>query len=108
MVSTITIIAKQHLINIICPLTYLTWIVKWRNPNRRDDGRIQVQQVARRIVFGVIMNCASSAPCNSNTHEGMIALILKIMRSEEVSRVLLSCHWRYTKSPTSNCFTLGL
>jgi hypothetical protein len=33
MVSTITIIAKQHLIGIVCPLTYLTWIIKWRNPS---------------------------------------------------------------------------
>jgi hypothetical protein len=59
MVSTITIIIKQHLIDIIYPLTYLTWIVKWRNPNRRDDGRIQVWQVARCIVFGMILNYAS-------------------------------------------------
>jgi hypothetical protein len=59
MVSTITIIAKQHLISIVYPLTYLTWIIKWRNPNRCDDGRIQIQQVARRIIFGVISNCAS-------------------------------------------------
>jgi hypothetical protein len=57
MVSTIIIIAKQHLINIICPLTYLTWIVKWRNPSQRDDGRIQVQQVAGRTLFGVMPNC---------------------------------------------------
>jgi hypothetical protein len=34
MISTITIIAKQHLIGIIYPLTYLTWIVQWRNPSR--------------------------------------------------------------------------
>ncbi len=40
MVSTITVIAKQHLINIVYPLTYLTWIVKQRNPSRCDDGRI--------------------------------------------------------------------
>jgi hypothetical protein len=58
MVSTIVIIAKRHLINIVCPLTYLTWIVKWRNPGWRDDGSIQIQQVARRIIFGVIPNCA--------------------------------------------------
>jgi hypothetical protein len=57
MVSTITIITKQHLTNIVCPLTYLKWIVKWRNPSRCDDGRIQVWQVARCIVFGVISNC---------------------------------------------------
>jgi len=59
MVSTIIIIAKQHLISIICPLTYLTWIVKWKNPSRHDDGRIQVQQVAGRTIFGVIINYAS-------------------------------------------------
>jgi len=59
MVSTITIIAKQHLITIVYPLTYLTWIVKWRNLSRRDDGRIQVWQVARHIVFGMILNYAS-------------------------------------------------
>jgi hypothetical protein len=59
MVSTISIIAKQHLINIVFPLTYLTWIVKWRNPGRCDDGRIQIRQVSRRTIFGVISNCAS-------------------------------------------------
>jgi hypothetical protein len=59
MASTITIIAKQHLINIICPLTYLTWIVKWRNLSQLDDGRIQVRQVAGRTIFGMIPNCAS-------------------------------------------------
>jgi hypothetical protein len=58
MVSTITIIIKQHLIGIICPLTYLTWIVKWKNPNQHDDGRIQIWQVAGCIIFGVILNCA--------------------------------------------------
>jgi hypothetical protein len=31
----------------------------------------------------------SSAPCNSNTPKGMIALILKIVRPEEVSKVSL-------------------
>ncbi len=36
-----------------------TWIVKWRNPSRRDDGRIQVRQVARHTIFKVIPNCAS-------------------------------------------------
>jgi hypothetical protein len=56
MVSTITIITKQHLINIVCPLTYLTWIIKWRNPSRRDDGRIQIWQVAGCTIFGVIPN----------------------------------------------------
>jgi hypothetical protein len=50
----------------------------------------------------------SSAPCSSNTPEGMIALILKIVRPEEVSRVSFGYRWRYTKSPISNCFTLGL
>jgi hypothetical protein len=59
MVSTITVVAKQHLINIVYPLTYLTWIIKWRNPSRRDDGRIQVWQVARHTIFGMILNCAS-------------------------------------------------
>jgi hypothetical protein len=59
MLSTITMITKQDLINIVYPLTYLTWMVKWRNPSRCDDGRIQVRQVARHIVFGVISNCAS-------------------------------------------------
>ncbi len=59
MVSTITIVTKQHLISIICPLTYLTWIIKWRNPSRRDDGRIQVRQVVGRTIFGIITNCAS-------------------------------------------------
>jgi hypothetical protein len=58
MVSTITVIAKQHLINIVCPLTYLTWIIKWRNPSQRNDGRIQVRQVAGRTIFGMIPNCA--------------------------------------------------
>jgi len=57
MVSTITIIAKQQLINIVYPLTYLTWIIKWGNPSRRDDGRIQVWQVVGRTIFGVISNC---------------------------------------------------
>jgi len=59
MVSTIAIITKQHLINIVCPLTYLTWIIKWRNPNWCDDGRIQIRQVARRTVFGMIRNYVS-------------------------------------------------
>jgi hypothetical protein len=59
MVSIILIITKQHLINIVCPLTYMTWIVKCRNPSQRDDGRNQVQQVAGRTIFGVIPNCAS-------------------------------------------------
>jgi hypothetical protein len=58
MVCTIAIIAKQDLISIVCPLTYLTWIVKWRNPSWHDDGRIQVWQMAGRIIFGVILNCA--------------------------------------------------
>jgi hypothetical protein len=58
MVSTIIIVTKQHLINIVCPLTYLTWIIKWRNLSRHDDGRIQVQQVAGRTIFGVIPNYA--------------------------------------------------
>jgi hypothetical protein len=58
MVSTIAIIAKQHLINIVCPLTYLTWIVKWRNLGRCDDGRIQIQQVVGHTIFGMIPNCA--------------------------------------------------
>jgi hypothetical protein len=35
-------VATQHLISIVYPLTYLTWIIKWRNPSRRDDGRIPV------------------------------------------------------------------
>ncbi len=51
------IIAKQHPINIVYPLTYLTWIVKWRNPSWCDDGRIQVRQVAWRTIFGMIPNC---------------------------------------------------
>jgi hypothetical protein len=59
MVSTITIIAKQHLISIIYLLTYLTWIVKWRNPSRRYEGKVQVQQGVGRIIFGMIPNCAS-------------------------------------------------
>jgi hypothetical protein len=59
MVSTIAINAKQHLINIVCPLTYLTWIIKWRNPGRRDDGRIQIRQMAGHTIFGMISNCAS-------------------------------------------------
>jgi len=59
MVSTITIIAKQHLINIIYPLTYLKWIVKWRNPSRRYEGRVQVQRVARCTIFGMIPTCVS-------------------------------------------------
>jgi hypothetical protein len=59
MVSTNTIIVKQHLINIVCPLTYLTWIVKCKNLNQRDDGRTQVWQVARHTIFGMILNCAS-------------------------------------------------
>jgi len=58
MVSTIAIIVKQHLISIVSPLTYLTWIVKWRNQSQYDDGRIQIQQVVGRIIFGVVMNCA--------------------------------------------------
>jgi hypothetical protein len=58
MVSTIIVFTKQHLINIVYSLTYLTWIVKWRNPSQHDDGRIQVQQVARRTIFGMILNCA--------------------------------------------------
>jgi len=29
------------------------------------------------------------APCNSNTHEGLIALILKIVRLKEMSKVSL-------------------
>jgi len=108
MVSTITVIAKQHLISIVYPLTYLTWIIKWRNPSRRDDGRIQVRQVAGRIIFGMTQIVRSSTPCNSYTPEGLIALVLKIVRPEEMSRVSLGCRWRYTKSPTSNCLTLGL
>jgi hypothetical protein len=40
MVSTIIVIAKQHLISIVYPLTYLTRIIKWRNPSQCDDGRI--------------------------------------------------------------------
>jgi hypothetical protein len=59
MVSTIVIITKQHLISIVYPMTYLTWIVKWRNPGQHDDGRIQIQQVAGRTIFGMIPNCAS-------------------------------------------------
>jgi hypothetical protein len=106
--GTIAIIAKQHLINIVYPLTYLTWIVKWRNPNRHDDGRIQVQQMAGRIVFGMTLNCASVNSLQLQHYEGLIALILKIVRMEEVSRVSLRCRWIYTKSPTSNCLTLGL
>jgi len=58
MVSTIIIIVKQHLISIVYLLTYLTWIVKWRNPSRHDDGRIQVQQVVGCTVFGMIPNYA--------------------------------------------------
>jgi hypothetical protein len=46
------------MINIVYPLTYLRWIIKWRNSNQHDDGRIQVWQLARRIIFGVILNCA--------------------------------------------------
>jgi hypothetical protein len=34
----------------------------------------------------------SLAPCNSNTPEGLIALILKIVQLEEMFRVSLSCH----------------
>jgi hypothetical protein len=59
MVSTIAIIEKQHLIGIVCSLTYLTWVVKWWNPSRCDDGRIQIRWMARRTIFGVILNCAS-------------------------------------------------
>jgi hypothetical protein len=59
MVSTIIDIAKQHLINIAYPLTNLTWIIKWRNPSRRDDGRIQVRHVTGRTIFGMILNYAS-------------------------------------------------
>jgi hypothetical protein len=32
-----------------------------------------------------------SAPCNYNTFEGLIALILKIVRPEEVSKISLGC-----------------
>jgi hypothetical protein len=108
MVSTIAIIAKQHLISIVCPLTYLTWIVKWRNPSRRDDGRIQVRQVAGHTIFGVISNFASVSSLQLNTLESLITLILKIVRPEKVSRISLGCHSKYTKSSTSNCLTLGL
>jgi hypothetical protein len=32
------------------------------------------------------------APCNFNTPKGPIALILKMVQSEEMSRVSLGCH----------------
>ncbi len=89
MVSTIIVFAKQHPINIICPLTYLTWIIKWRNPSQRDDGRIQVRQVVGRTIFGMISIMHLLGPCNSNTPKGLITLILKIVQPKEVSRVSL-------------------
>jgi hypothetical protein len=50
----------------------------------------------------------SLVPYNSNTPKGLIILILKMLRSEDVSKISLGCRWRYTKSPTLNCLTLGL
>jgi hypothetical protein len=108
MLSTITIIAKQHLISIIYPLTYLTWIVKWRNPSRHDDGWIQVWQVAGHTIFGVILNCAFVNSLQLQHTQKPDSLILRIVQSEEVSRISLGCRWRYTKSLTSNYLTLGL
>jgi hypothetical protein len=56
MVYTITVIAKHQRLSSNIPKN-LTRIVKWRNPSQRDDGRIQVRQMARHTVFGMIMNC---------------------------------------------------
>jgi hypothetical protein len=64
--------------------------------------------MARNTIFKVIPIVRLSAPCNSNTLEGLIALILKIVRPEEVFRISLGYRWKYTKSPTSNSLTLGL
>jgi len=58
------------------------------DPSWRDDGRIQVRQITGHTIFGGI----SLIPYNSNTPEGLITLILKIVRPEEVSRVSLGCH----------------
>jgi hypothetical protein len=92
MVSTIIIITKQHLISIVYPLTHLTWIVKWRNPSRHDDGRIQIRQVVGCTIFGVILNCAFVNSLQFQHTYRLIALILKIMRPKEMSIESLGCH----------------
>jgi hypothetical protein len=124
MVSTIIVIAKQHLISVVYPLTYLTWIVKWRNPSQRDDGRIQVRQVAARIVFGVISNCVSVSflqlqhtwrPDCLNPHDSAIErnvqnIIRLLLKIHKVTNVKLF-HFRFVTAISCMCvatLSLGL
>jgi hypothetical protein len=65
-----------------------------------DSGGIQVDLMMVGSKFGRWQGAqflewsrivCPSTPCNSNTPKGMIALILKVVRPKEVSRVSLGC-----------------
>jgi hypothetical protein len=79
---------------------WLTSSFLWHTWHGKSSGGIHVDVMMVGLKFGRWQGAqflewsrivCPSAPCNSNTPKALIALILKIVRLEEVSRVSLGC-----------------